>query len=657
MKLVKIHIERFRGIEDQTISDINNALAFIGKNNAGKSAALTAIRALWGNYTIAEKDFHKNSTDLKISATFICEDDYLLDYFTDSKIGIMKVPSSSGDYNNAREGTKWEEISFNDFKTVRTDVQNNGLLYDISTKEDYLQIWLKAIKSKFNITEEKLSLELTYDKASLKPSYDKKEAVCLLPALAFINESRNFEEEESGKNRSLTANMFNHILNMDSMGISSSGLCENCNHTDCETRCITAINEKTAAVLTMDELQKLVNFRAKSSSASITRSISERFNKNYRKDFKVNIKATSSINKSFSISTKIYDPALDSEIELSNVGAGVRSVYILSLLQVFQEISAKHTIFIIEEPELYLHPQLQKKMAKTLSEISENNQVFFATHSPLMLREFSSHEIRQVKLDEDKYVTLIETADLDDILNEIGYSSQDVLNTDYVIFVEGESDKEILECLLPKYYNIELERISIIDTKSCSNIGYYATLRFLNKTKMSKDLAIIRDVDTETIEAITNTLKNQLSVNMNNEYFDKISDKIYITKFSSIEGYFFSPEVLVNHNIYETIDDVYNDLCNKLTEKKSGIIKYFKKHNSGNEERIKKFEEEYDDKVAHIRDNLEWMKCNVQGHTYFGFTHSGTIPWSDYVNELSSDTFKELLDFFDSISYFFTKKI
>ena len=44
MKLKEIHIKGFRGIKDQTINNIENALVLIGKNNAGKSAFLTAIR-------------------------------------------------------------------------------------------------------------------------------------------------------------------------------------------------------------------------------------------------------------------------------------------------------------------------------------------------------------------------------------------------------------------------------------------------------------------------------------------------------------------------------------------------------------------------------------------------------------------------------------
>lgn len=51
MKITQITIKKFRGIKEQTISDIGEALVLIGKNNSGKSAVLTAIRAFWGDYT------------------------------------------------------------------------------------------------------------------------------------------------------------------------------------------------------------------------------------------------------------------------------------------------------------------------------------------------------------------------------------------------------------------------------------------------------------------------------------------------------------------------------------------------------------------------------------------------------------------------------
>ena len=91
MKLKEIHIKRFRGIEDQMIRDIDNALVLIGKNNAGKSAFLAAIRTLFGDYTPQEKDIYKNFDDFEIDVVLECAESYISDFFLDNKIGFAKV--------------------------------------------------------------------------------------------------------------------------------------------------------------------------------------------------------------------------------------------------------------------------------------------------------------------------------------------------------------------------------------------------------------------------------------------------------------------------------------------------------------------------------------------------------------------------------------
>ncbi len=657
MKLCEICIRNFRGIENQTISDIDDALVFIGKNNAGKSSVLTAIRVLWEDYTLAEKDFYKNSNELSISAKFFCDDEYLKDFFTNKKIGLMKKPSSANEYNDVKAETIWENVSFSDFKRSRQEVQDNGLLENVNTREQYEEIWVKSIKKYFDIQDCEIHITVTATPSTLKCDFDNKDKTILLPALAFIDDSRRFEDEESGKSRSITSNIFNVILNTELLENSNVNVCENCNRVDCEEFCINEIREKSADELSIEELQKLVNFKAKRGSTRITNSISEQFVQNYREGFKVNIKATSNINKSFSLTTKLYDPALDSELELCNVGAGVRCIYILSLLQVYQKINSKHTIFIIEEPELYLHPQLQKLMAKTLSEISKNNQVVFTTHSPLMLKEFCSSDIRRVKLDEDAYCTLIENTSLDDILSEIGYSSQDVLNTDFVLFVEGPDDKKIISYIIDKYYDIDLDRLSVIDTKSCSNVSFYATLRFLDKTKMSEDVAIMLDADTKTRDAVISTLNDKLTSNIDSpEYIEMLKERTFVTKYSSIEGYLFSPALLVQHGVFASLEEVYANLENKLTAGKRSHINYFNKQNSENAQRCSIFENEYDSKVSDISENIDWMKKNIQGHAFFGFSKSFRICFSSYVNELPKETFEDILHFLDTIPYFANRK-
>ena len=643
MKIKELHIKRFRGIEDQTIKDIDSALVLIGKNNAGKSAFLTAIRTFFGDYIPQGKDIYKNFDDFEIEVVLECDENYISDFFLDSKIGFAKVPSTAADYNDVKNGTIFEDKTFSEFKSLRNEVLNADSLEDTSTRESFEPIWTNAIYKKFSISEGLIHASLVFKKGTSKVEYTvNKDIVYLLPSVAFIDDSRNFLEEETGKAKTITANIFNTILKSELFSNKEID-CYNCNIDDCDGNCISKIDEKAPMDLSIEELQKLINYKTKNTSAKFTSSISERFAKNYQKGFKVNI-------------TKLFDPVLNAEVELSNVGAGVRSVYILSLLQSYQAISAKHTIFIIEEPELYLHPQLQKSMAKTLSEITENNQVIFTTHSPIMLREFSTQNIRKVKLDEERYCSIAENTTIDNVLKEIGYSSQDVLNTDFILFAEGQDDKYIVERILYKYYDIDLERLSVIDTKSCKTIGFYATLRFLEKTTMSDEFAIIRDADTKSEDMVKEILENQLNSNLDSEFASKAIPKTHITKFSSIEGYLFSPELLVSHNIYASEDQVYERLRNGLSENKDKCLKYFRKQNENAQERIELFEGEYDSKIADAKENLDWIKTNIQGHTYFGFTESKRINYESYVEELPMVAFKNLIEFFDGIPYFFSKK-
>lgn len=659
MKIQKITVKNFRSIKEQVVDDIGNALVLIGKNNSGKSALLTAIRLLFGDYIPKEKDFYKNSDSFEIEARFVVSDDYISEFFLDKKLGFSKIPSSVSEFNSIKEETTFEDVSFNDFKTER-NMAIEEHYDDVSTREHFETIWMKGFKRKFSIVEEFLNIKVVCNKNDLRVNYEidgsvNKDIPNLFPNVAFIDDTRYFEEEETGKAKTITSSLFNYVLKTQSVPVTDAITCDKCNRTDCEITCINEIRQKNPMELTIEDLQKLINYKTHNSAESITRSISERFQNNYQKNFSVNIKAVSNIDKSFSITTKIYDPNLDAEIDLSNVGAGVRSIYILSLLQSFQAMNSKYTIFIIEEPELYLHPELQKTMADTLAQISSDCQVVFTSHSPIMLRAFSNSDIRKVKLNEEEYFSIIENTTIDDVLNEIGYSSQDVLNADYIIFVEGPDDIKIIGALLSKYYNIDLERVLIIDTNSCLNIGFYATLKFLRRTTLCDNFAILRDLDTQIEDEVIDTLRNQLTSNIGNDYAITATSHLFVTKYSSIEGYLFTPELLVSHNVFESTEMVYTLLHEKLEQGKVKCCKYFRKHNEGDEQRIDEFELRYDEMISDVEQNIDWVKKNIRGHFYFDSTQSKRISYENYVLELPKERFSDILDFFDNIDYFADK--
>ena len=55
-------------------------------------------------------------------------------------------------------------------------------------------------------------------------------------------------------------------------------------------------------------------------------------------------------------------------------------------------------------------------------------------------------------LDEDYYSVVRSHTDIDEILDDLGYSAADLMNVDFVFIVEGRQDKSRLPLLLDKYY-------------------------------------------------------------------------------------------------------------------------------------------------------------------------------------------------------------
>lgn len=173
---------------------------------------------------------------------------------------------------------------------------------------------------------------------------------------------------------------------------------------------------------------------------------------------------------------------------VDSLSRGMKSIYMLSLLETYsEEENELPSIIMVEYPEMFLHPQLQKVASEILYRLSKKNQVIFSTHAPNLIFNFNSRQIRQVILDGNHRPAIREKTDLSDILDDLGYGAGDLMNVSFVFFVEGKQDKSRLPLLLEKYYsevydeNGALYRISIITTNSCTNIKTYANLKYINQ--------------------------------------------------------------------------------------------------------------------------------------------------------------------------------
>ena len=184
-------------------------------------------------------------------------------------------------------------------------------------------------------------------------------------------------------------------------------------------------------------------------------------------------------------------------------------------------------IIMVEDPEIFLHPKLQKVSGDILYRLSKKNQVMFSTHSPNLLSNFSSRQIRQVFLDKDGFSEVREKTDISAVLDDLGYSANDLMNVNFVFIVEGKQDKSRLPLLIRKYYSEtydsegNLSRIAIITTNSCTNIKTYANLKYMNQIYIKDNFLMIRDGDGKDSEELKSQLCNYYA-RRNEEDIDRL---------------------------------------------------------------------------------------------------------------------------------------
>ncbi|MBI4548381.1 MAG: ATP-dependent endonuclease [Ignavibacteriae bacterium] len=91
---------------------------------------------------------------------------------------------------------------------------------------------------------------------------------------------------------------------------------------------------------------------------------------------------------------------------IENKGHGLQRAVIFSILHCYSELVSgkgtekkKSTIFSIEEPEIYMHPQAQRTIRRVFQKIaSAQDKVIFSTHSFLLLDVAYFHEIVRVEI-------------------------------------------------------------------------------------------------------------------------------------------------------------------------------------------------------------------------------------------------------------------
>ena len=162
-----------------------------------------------------------------------------------------------------------------------------------------------------------------------------------------------------------------------------------------------------------------------------------------------------------------YYPNMSKTTKLS-IGESASSVRSLLVIYFYLRYVAKPgQIFMIDEPELNLHPECQRRFARLLAKlVNYGVQVFITTHSDYMVKEFNTLLMLHSRLDNDKVKKLMEKYEYQK--NELLSASQIkmYISKKECVLLPGNQRKTNTQTLVPVNVNplYGMEVVSFDDT-------------------------------------------------------------------------------------------------------------------------------------------------------------------------------------------------
>ena len=290
MKIIYIKIKNYKSIRELEITDIENALILVGKNNTGKTSVIDALLLASDLKPAPSHEFLDISKpiDISIQIEFTEED---LNYYYSR--GIL---CKSKSFEKWFEGFKERIPSYKDGIVSFTFHNNpNGT-------------------TRYNDGFNKHN-----------PDIEK-----IIPKIYHIDQTRNLEALQNDVFSFYDKESFQK-LKENECTFDPKRKCNRC------FQCIGLINKKTPEELTLFETVRLLQFKLfHTNLREFERKVNEHFHINGSPSQEIRYELNYNIDNLLKVDTKVYNKERDKIVGSLNVlGEGLKSIYTLSLLEAY----------------------------------------------------------------------------------------------------------------------------------------------------------------------------------------------------------------------------------------------------------------------------------------------------------------------------------